>query len=65
MLLQVFGSVQPQALNARPRQVDVVLPLSLQTPILGGLGVDELLAVRSVELPGEGALVGLGDAGAV
>lgn len=65
VLLQVFGSVQPQALDARPCQIHVVLPLSLQPSILGRLGVDELLAVRCVELSSEGALVGLRHAGAV
>lgn len=59
MLLQILGGVQAQALNAGASQIHVVLPLGLQTPVLGGLGVNELLAVRRVELAGEGALVGL------
>lgn len=65
VLLQILRSVQTQALNARPGQINVILPLGLQASILGRLGVDELLAVRRVELSGEGALVGLGHAGAV
>jgi len=59
VLLQIFCSVQTQALDAGSCQIHVVLPLSLQAPILGGLGVDKLLAVWCVELPSEGALVGL------
>lgn len=59
VLLQILGSVQTQALDAGSSQIHVVLPLSLQAPILGGLGVDKLLAVWCVELPSEGALVGL------
>lgn len=65
VLLQVLGGVEAQALDARARQVHVVLPLGLEAAVLGGLGVDKLLAVGRVELPGEGALVGLGHAGAV
>lgn len=65
VLLQVFGSIQTQALDARSGQVHVVLPLGLQASILGRLGVDKLLAVRRVELSGEGALVGLRHAGAI
>jgi len=65
VLLQILRSVQTQALNARPGQINVILPLGLQASILGRLGVDELLAVRRVELSGKGALVGLGHAGAV
>lgn len=65
MLLQILRSVQPQALNAGTCQVHVVLPLSLQAPILGGFGVDKLLAVRCVELSSEGTLVGLRHTGAV
>lgn len=65
MLLQILRSVQPQALNAGTCQVHVVLPLSLQAPILGGFGVDKLLAVWCVELSSEGTLVGLGHTGAV
>lgn len=59
MLLQILGRVQPQALDAGASQIHVVLPLGLQTAVLGGLGVNKLLAVRCVELSGEGALVGL------
>lgn len=65
VLLQVLGSIQPQALDAGSGQVHVVLPLGLQASILGRLGVDKLLAVGRVELSGEGALVGLRHAGAV
>lgn len=59
VLLQILSSVQTQALNAGSCQIHVVLPLGLQAPILGRLGVDELLAVWCVELSSEGALVGL------
>lgn len=65
MLLQVFSSIETQALDAGTGQVHVVLPFSLQAAILGRLGVDKLLAVRRVELSGEGALVGLRHTGAV
>ena len=65
MLLQVFGGVQTQALDAGSSQIHVVLPLGLQASILRRLGVDKLLAVRRVELSGEGALVGLRHAGAI
>lgn len=65
VLLQVFSSIQTQALDAGSGQVHVVLPLRLQAPVLGRLGVDKLLAVWRVELPREGALVGLGHTGAV
>lgn len=65
MLLQVFSSIETQALDAGTGQVHVVLPFSLQASILGRLGVDKLLAVGRVELSGEGALVGLGHTGAV
>lgn len=59
VLLQILCSIQPQPLNARSCEVNVVLPLCLQTAVLRGLGVDELLAVWRVELSGEGTLVGL------
>lgn len=65
VLLQVLGGVQAQALDARARQVHVVLPLGFEAAVLGGLGVHKLLAVGRVELPREGALVGLGHASAV
>lgn len=65
VLLQILCSVQTQALNARSSQIHIVLPLCLQPPILGGLGVDKLLAVWCVQLSSEGALVGFGHAGAV
>lgn len=59
VLLQILSSVQTKALNAGTRQIHVILPLSLQAPILGRLGVNKLLAVWCVELSGKGALVGL------
>lgn len=65
VLLQVLGSVQTQPLDAGPGQVHVVLPLRLEATVLRGLGVHKLLAVGCVDLPGEGALVGFGHAGAV
>lgn len=65
VLLDVPGSVQAQPLNPGPGQVHVGLPLSLHLPVLRRLGVDELLAVGRAQLPGDGALEGLGGAGAV
>lgn len=52
-------------LNPRPGQVHVGLPLRLHLAVLRRLGVDELLAVRGVQLPGDRALERLGGAGAV
>lgn len=65
VLLQILSSIKTQALNAGSCQIHVILPLSLQAPILGRLRVDKLLAVRCVELSSEGALVGLRHTGAV
>lgn len=59
VLLQILSCVQTQALDAGSCQINIVLPLSLQAPILGRLGVDKLLAVWCVQLSSEGALVGL------
>lgn len=52
-------------LDPGPGQVHVGLPLGLHLPVLRRLRVDELLAVRGVQLPGDGALKGLRGAGAV
>lgn len=52
-------------LNPRPGQVHVRLPLGFHLAVLGRLGVDKLLAVGRVQLPGDCALEGLGRAGAV
>lgn len=65
VLLDVPGSVQAQPLNPGPGQVHVGLPLGLHLPVLRRLGVDELLAVGRAQLPSDGALEGLGGAGAV
>lgn len=59
------GHAAPAHLNPGPGQVHVGLPLSLHLPVLRRLGVDELLAVGRAQLPGDGALEGLGGAGAV
>lgn len=65
VLLDVPRSVEAQPLNPRPGQVHVRLPLGFHLAVLGRLGVDKLLAVGRVQLPGDCALEGLGRAGAV
>lgn len=59
------GHPAPAHLNPGPGQVHVGLPLGLHLPVLRRLGVDKLLAVGRAQLPGDGALEGLGGAGAV
>lgn len=52
-------------LNARASQVHVGFPLGFHLAVLGGLGMDELFAVRRVQLPRDCALKGLRCAGAI
>lgn len=52
-------------LNTRASQVHVGLPLGFHFAVLRGLGMDELFAVRRVQLPRDCALKGLRRAGAV
>lgn len=52
-------------LNARASQIHVGFPLSFHLAVLRGLGMDELFAVRRVQLPRDCALKGLRCAGAI
>lgn len=55
MFGQTFSEVRAH-LNAGASQVDVGLPFGFHLAVLRGLGMDELLTVRRVQLPCDCAL---------